>query len=43
MAFFPTDGEACDLLLRHADLALYRSKRLGRNQISLYETTFAEQ
>lgn len=35
-AFYPEDGEAAELLLRRADLALYRAKRLGRNQASLF-------
>jgi diguanylate cyclase (GGDEF)-like protein len=38
MALYPSDGEAADLLLRRADMALYRAKRLGRNQVALYET-----
>jgi diguanylate cyclase (GGDEF)-like protein len=38
VAFYPNDGEAADLLLRRADMALYRAKRLGRNQVSLFET-----
>jgi diguanylate cyclase (GGDEF)-like protein len=37
VAFYPNDGEAADLLLRRADTALYRAKRLGRNQVSLFE------
>jgi diguanylate cyclase (GGDEF)-like protein len=41
IAFYPNDGEAADLLLRRADLALYRAKRQGRNQVSLFETPAA--
>lgn len=37
LALYPADGEAADLLLRRADMALYRAKRLGRNQVALYE------
>lgn len=36
VAFYPDDGETADLLLRRADLALYRAKRDGRNQVVLY-------
>jgi diguanylate cyclase (GGDEF)-like protein len=38
VAFYPSDGDAADLLLSRADIALYRAKRLGRNQVSLFET-----
>ena len=37
VAFYPDDGETGDLLLRRADLALYRAKRDGRNQVVLYQ------
>jgi diguanylate cyclase (GGDEF)-like protein len=38
VAFFPHDGDDADLLLRRADSALYRAKRLGRDQVVLFET-----
>jgi diguanylate cyclase (GGDEF)-like protein len=38
IAIYPNDGEASDLLLRRADLALYRAKRQGRNQVAVYES-----
>jgi diguanylate cyclase (GGDEF)-like protein len=38
VAVYPNDGEGADLLLRRADLALYRAKRQGRNQVSVYES-----
>ena len=37
LALYPNDGEAADLLLRRADQALYRAKRLGRNQVAIHE------
>lgn len=37
VALYPNDGDTGDLLMRHADNALYRAKRLGRNQVSQYE------
>jgi diguanylate cyclase (GGDEF)-like protein len=37
VALYPNDGGSLELLLRRADEALYRSKRQGRNQVSLYE------
>lgn len=33
VAFFPDDGRAADILIGHADEAMYRAKRAGRNQI----------
>jgi diguanylate cyclase (GGDEF)-like protein len=37
VALYPADGESADLLLRRADQALYRAKRLGRNKVAQYE------
>jgi len=37
LALYPNDGETADLLLRRADMALYRAKRMGRNQVAQYE------
>jgi diguanylate cyclase (GGDEF)-like protein len=37
VACYPHDGETADQLLRKADLALYRAKHQGRNQVVLFE------
>jgi diguanylate cyclase (GGDEF)-like protein len=39
VALYPSDGEEADQLLRRADQALYRAKRLGRNRVVLYEAS----
>jgi diguanylate cyclase (GGDEF)-like protein len=39
VALYPNDGEAGDVLLRRADTALYRAKRMGRNKVAQYETS----
>jgi diguanylate cyclase (GGDEF)-like protein/PAS domain S-box-containing protein len=38
IAIYPRDGEKVDELLRHADLAMYRSKDGGGNQAQFYTT-----
>ena len=39
VAIYPADGETGDLLLRRADMSLYRAKRAGRNQVAQFEET----
>jgi diguanylate cyclase (GGDEF)-like protein len=36
VALYPRDGEAVSILLRKADLAMYRAKELGRNTLQFY-------
>ncbi len=36
ISLFPRHGDTADLLLRHADLAMYEAKRLGGNRASLF-------
>jgi diguanylate cyclase (GGDEF)-like protein/PAS domain S-box-containing protein len=38
VALYPRDGKTANLLLRSADLAMYRAKNLGGNQFQLYSS-----
>ncbi|MFP4294437.1 MAG: EAL domain-containing protein [Halothiobacillaceae bacterium] len=42
IAFYPTDGDDYDTLLKHADAAMYAAKALGRNTYSCFDMTMAE-
>lgn len=37
ISLFPSDGGEVELLVKHADLAMYRAKRLGKNRFMLYD------
>lgn len=36
VALYPHDGEAVQILIRRADLAMYKAKELGRNTVQFY-------
>ncbi|XDY96650.1 putative bifunctional diguanylate cyclase/phosphodiesterase [Pseudomonas benzenivorans] len=38
ISLFPKDGESCEELIKHADLALYQSKGSGRNNAQFFST-----
>ncbi|SFD37105.1 response regulator receiver modulated diguanylate cyclase/phosphodiesterase with PAS/PAC sensor(s) [Massilia yuzhufengensis] len=42
IAIYPTDGESIDELLRHADIAMYQVKALGKNGHSFYHTSMLD-
>ena len=43
ISVFPQDGDSCDLLLQHADMAMYRAKASGRNRYQSYSTEMGAQ
>lgn len=42
ISIFPDDGDTADSLLGRADLAMYRAKTLGRNQVCLFDESMDE-
>jgi len=36
IAIYPTDGDDPEILIKHADIAMYRAKESGRNNIQFY-------
>ncbi|MFM9433811.1 diguanylate cyclase (GGDEF)-like protein/PAS domain S-box-containing protein [Janthinobacterium sp. CG_23.3] len=42
IAIYPGDGEGIDELLRHADIAMYQVKALGKNGHSFYHTSMLD-
>ncbi len=43
VTFFPDDGEDAELLMKNADMAMYKSKQAGRGQYTLYNAQMNEQ
>ena len=43
IAVYPEDGRTSDLLFKHADIAMYHSKSLGRDCLSFYESRMFEE
>ena len=41
LALFPDDGENCDILMKHADTAMYRAKENGRNNAQWFSPDMA--
>jgi len=42
VAIFPKDGKDVNILMRHADIAMYKSKELGKNDYHFYTENFNE-
>jgi GGDEF domain-containing protein len=42
IAIYPNDGDSAEVLLRKADVALYRTKKEGRNHVLIYDASVQE-
>ncbi len=42
IAIYPNDGEAADILIQHADMAMYQAKEQGRNQFNYFTASLQE-
>jgi diguanylate cyclase (GGDEF)-like protein len=42
ICLYPDDGDTADLLVHHADIAMYRSKNSGRNKVSFFSESLKE-
>jgi diguanylate cyclase (GGDEF)-like protein/PAS domain S-box-containing protein len=43
VAVYPLDGAPADSLIEHADIAMYRAKKLGRNNVQFYTPAMTEE
>ena len=43
VAVFPSEGTGADALIEHADIAMYRAKKLGRNNFQFYTPAMNEE
>jgi diguanylate cyclase (GGDEF)-like protein/PAS domain S-box-containing protein len=42
VAAYPADGDNAEMLVKHADIAMYRAKELGRNNFQFYTSAMNE-
>ncbi|MDO8652397.1 MAG: EAL domain-containing protein [Undibacterium sp.] len=42
VAIYPTDGDTAETLIKHADIAMYRAKEMGRNTFQFYTPAMNE-